>query len=83
MEQTTMPARKRRQRTRPRAHRTALQPAATGLQPRDAFAAAHGVSTRTVMRWVAAGLPCTRIGQLVFIPVDRAREWFASRKTKR
>lgn len=35
------------------------------------------------MRWVAEGLPCTRLGQLVFIPVDPARDWFASRKTKR
>jgi hypothetical protein len=46
---------------------------------RAAFAKEHGVCDRTVARWCAAGLPHVRLGQMDYIPVDAAREWFRKR----
>jgi phage terminase Nu1 subunit (DNA packaging protein) len=53
----------------------------TGLIQRAAFAAMHGVSERTVMRWVSEGLPYIRVCGLVFFRTETARAWFADRET--
>ena len=41
----------------------------------DEAAKAAGVSTRTIQRWVVAGLPATRIGHTVRVAEDDLEAW--------
>ena len=66
---------------RPRARRARLPEAETGLMTRAAFAAQHGVSEVTVRTWVRRGLPCIRVGGLVYFRISAARQWFAEQET--
>ena len=42
------------------------------------FALRQGVSGSTVRSWVRAGLPCTKIGRVVRIPIQQAEAWCSS-----
>jgi hypothetical protein len=52
------------------------QSALAGLMTEDQFAADIKKGVRTVRRYVARGLPVTRIGITAYIDPARARSWF-------
>lgn len=44
------------------------------------FSLFMGVSTRTVRRWLALGMPYVRVGQIIRIDKDNAMGWIESQK---
>jgi hypothetical protein len=47
-----------------------------GLQREEDFATDVDKSVRTVKRWIAQGMPVTKIGATNWIDPARARRWF-------